>query len=235
MKKTVIAKLRSNSGASLMAALLFFIMTATVGSIILAAATASSGRLAGLKRNEQAHYAVNSAAEVLSGLIQDENSKVILQITKEYPSENTTRREFISPKTGTTLSAYESITSQHLLPYLVKNAYPLLSYDSSFPDADSLSLPSEEIEVGVNGQEDLKVKATFKLDASLNLIVEIEPAATGISNPENITLRFKPVLNTTEQIAAHDMKETVVPNGADNRIYAYLKTYTISWTDPVVE
>ena len=80
MKKTILAKLKSDSGASLMAALLFFIMCATVGSIILAAATASSGRLAGLKRNEQAHYAVSSAAEMFSKLITEEDKQVIMKI-----------------------------------------------------------------------------------------------------------------------------------------------------------
>ena len=82
-----------------MAALLFFIMAATVGSIILAAATASSGRLAGLQRDEQAHYAINSAASMFSEVIKDK--KVIVKVSR---SENTgtvpsTTVKYIDPET----------------------------------------------------------------------------------------------------------------------------------------
>ena len=48
-----------------MVALLFFVMCATVGSIILAAATASSGRLVNIRGDDQAYYATSSAAGLI--------------------------------------------------------------------------------------------------------------------------------------------------------------------------
>ena len=61
-------KLHDRSGATLTVALLFFIMCAAVGSVILAAATTSTGRLAELQASDQNYYAVVSAAK----LIRDE-------------------------------------------------------------------------------------------------------------------------------------------------------------------
>ncbi len=59
-------KLRSQTGASLTFALLLFLVCAVVGSVVLVAGTAASGRLAGLADYEQRYYAVNSAAELLA-------------------------------------------------------------------------------------------------------------------------------------------------------------------------
>ena len=61
-------KLQDRSGATLTVALLFFIMCAATGSVILAAATTSTGRLAELQASDQNYYAVVSAAK----LIRDE-------------------------------------------------------------------------------------------------------------------------------------------------------------------
>lgn len=59
-------KLKSNTGASLMAALLLFLICAVVGSVILAAAASSAGRVsrADTSANEQ-RYSLESAAQTL--------------------------------------------------------------------------------------------------------------------------------------------------------------------------
>ena len=59
-------KLGSQRGASITFALLIFLVCAVVGSVVLAAGTAASGRLAELAEYEQRYHAVNSAAELLS-------------------------------------------------------------------------------------------------------------------------------------------------------------------------
>lgn len=61
-------KLHDRSGATLTVALLFFIMCSAAGSVILAAATTSTGRLTELQASDQNYYAVVSAAK----LIRDE-------------------------------------------------------------------------------------------------------------------------------------------------------------------
>lgn len=77
-------KLRSERGASLMMALLLFLVCAVLGSVVLVAGTVSSGRLANLAEMEQHYYAVNSAAELLrSGLCgKDGDAALIFQRSK---------------------------------------------------------------------------------------------------------------------------------------------------------
>ncbi len=65
MKNRIMNKLRSESGASITFALLLFLVCAVLCSVILAAATAASGRVKRLPETDQRYYAVTSAAELL--------------------------------------------------------------------------------------------------------------------------------------------------------------------------
>lgn len=66
LKTAVFKKLKSDKGASIMVALLLFLVCAAVGAVILAAATASSGRMSQLSEMDQRYYSVSSAAELLA-------------------------------------------------------------------------------------------------------------------------------------------------------------------------
>lgn len=58
-------KLRSQSGATIIYALFFFIICAVIGSVVLTAGTAAAGRLSQAIAMDERYYAVNSAAELL--------------------------------------------------------------------------------------------------------------------------------------------------------------------------
>jgi hypothetical protein len=64
-------KIRSSEGVTILLALLFFMLCSVVGSIILSASTAASGRLAGLKEQEKAYYEAGSAASFVAGMFDD--------------------------------------------------------------------------------------------------------------------------------------------------------------------
>ncbi|MBQ7144708.1 MAG: hypothetical protein IJR65_06075 [Oscillospiraceae bacterium] len=65
--RSIRMKLRSARGASITFALLLFLVCAVVGSVVLAAGTAASGRLSRLNEQDRRYYAVTSAA----GLFRD--------------------------------------------------------------------------------------------------------------------------------------------------------------------
>lgn len=69
MKNIIMSKLRSQTGASITFALLIFLVCTVLCSVILTAATASSGRMSGIAEGDQRYYAVTSAAELLKDLI----------------------------------------------------------------------------------------------------------------------------------------------------------------------
>ena len=64
MIRRFVKKLNNNEGASLMVALLFFVVCATVGSIVITAAMTASGRMTGIKKNSEDYYNLSSAAKV---------------------------------------------------------------------------------------------------------------------------------------------------------------------------
>lgn len=76
MREQIRNKLKSNTGASLMVALLLFILCAVVGSVILAAASSSAGRAsrADTTANEQ-RYSLESAAQTLIAELAAEDAE----------------------------------------------------------------------------------------------------------------------------------------------------------------
>jgi len=62
-------KLREESGASLIIALVFFLVCLMVGSVVLTASTAAAGKLAQQRQNEQDYLTVASAAQLLKDRI----------------------------------------------------------------------------------------------------------------------------------------------------------------------
>lgn len=77
-------KLRDNSGASLLIALLFFMICAVIGTLILTIAVAASGRMLHLKENQQSYYNIYSATKLLEEEIQNTSYSKYVQIDSEH-------------------------------------------------------------------------------------------------------------------------------------------------------
>lgn len=68
-------KLHSESGASLMVALLFFVMCATVGTVVLVAASGSAGRdVQQITDEDRQRYSLQSAAQMIVWQLSNENN-----------------------------------------------------------------------------------------------------------------------------------------------------------------
>ena len=121
-------KIRSRRGASLTFALLLFLVCAVIGSIVLAAGFAASGRLAGLAESEKRYYAVNSAAELIVDQLCGSGNKVTVGIEKDAGSYR-----YELPES----SAMSSKIAQDLAKYLVFGKVKDLS---SASDTDKATL-----------------------------------------------------------------------------------------------
>ena len=93
--RTIKKKLNSQRGASLTFALLLFLVCAVIGSVVLVAGTAASGRLAGLADYEQRFYAVNSAAELLAEEITAGKTTVTMTRTTKTPITKTYDKDLL--------------------------------------------------------------------------------------------------------------------------------------------
>jgi len=71
MRNAVKTKLRSQTGASLLIALLFFLVAMMVGAVVLTAAATNAGRLARNRQEQQNYLAVSSAARLVKEDFRD--------------------------------------------------------------------------------------------------------------------------------------------------------------------
>ena len=69
--KSAVKKLNNHSGATMILALVFFLLCSVIASILLVSSSASTGRLSEIAKNDARYYAVNSAAELLRDGLED--------------------------------------------------------------------------------------------------------------------------------------------------------------------
>ena len=110
MKNDLLKKLRSQTGASITYALLLFLVCAVLCSVIITAATASSGRMSKMAETDQRYYAVTSAAELLKEMFQEHPTISIVKV--EEKEETTT---YTSGSAGTPVAG-ETTTKVYIVP-----------------------------------------------------------------------------------------------------------------------
>ena len=85
LKERLWAKLRSGRGASITFALLLFLVCAVIGSVVLAAGTAASGRISELAQADGRYYAVTSAAQLFREELDGQSYTVVRTKTTTTP------------------------------------------------------------------------------------------------------------------------------------------------------
>lgn len=114
-------KLVSNRGASLSLALLLFLVCTIISSIVLVAATASSGRLADYGEADARYYNVTSAVEVFEASlgsdrtctytsVQSRSGSTNVALTMDNPADDGAKGyDFLTPITCYALYGYDSV------------------------------------------------------------------------------------------------------------------------------
>ncbi|MBR4703513.1 MAG: hypothetical protein IKO91_06690 [Oscillospiraceae bacterium] len=82
LRERLQAKLRSGRGASITFALLLFLVCAVVGSVVLAAGTAASGRVSQLAEADRRYYAVTSAAQLFRDELNGQSYTIVREMSK---------------------------------------------------------------------------------------------------------------------------------------------------------
>ena len=84
-------KIRSRRGASLTFALLLFLVCAVVGSVVLVAGTAASGRMSQIAEMDQRYYSVNSAARLLIEMMENKSVRVEKTVMTDLSADDSYR------------------------------------------------------------------------------------------------------------------------------------------------
>ncbi len=99
----IFRRVNNQDGASLMAALLFFVLCSVGASILLASTTASAGKIRQLPNEDQKRYAVDSAAAFLRDeLLKTENIVKIKEVIVEDSRDDDVKDDFACYYVGST-------------------------------------------------------------------------------------------------------------------------------------
>lgn len=243
--KRAAEKLKSSRGASLMLALLAFLICAVLGSVVLTAGTASAGRFAELGEMEQRYYAVTSAAELLRDKLCDTSGSAI---TWSRTTVKTTVTPFTldadgnmtlgTPATTTNNPTYNpdplpvAATLSGMLAeyYLFSGAttndarWASLTRDYSTPLPSPPSIPNMTLTVSTDTDGDLTVniEPTLNPDGSLTLKINNE------KNKANYQYTLKMTLTPAPEIEKLPLAETTTFATGTNQI-----TETVTTTETV--
>ena len=144
-------KLRSRRGASILIALVFFLLCLTVGGVVLTAATASAGRLAAQRQTQQDYLTVSSAAALVRDSVEERRFQYVVEnYDTDHPGFSSSLPEDAIPKAletaartiarGSSASAVLFITG----PEGMETVTGDLTLDDQYNLTVTLSLPGEE-------------------------------------------------------------------------------------------
>ena len=156
-------KIRSQSGASLLYALLVFLVAAVIGSVVLTAGTAAGGRMSQIAEMDQRYYSVNSAARLLIDTLQSDTVKIVKTTAPDAG--------------GTPTTSYECFVGDNEVE--IEDNYPSLSVGAAaavakaagdFPKnvgidfTAALDEEDDEIDLAVTGTETLYADGSLRFE-----------------------------------------------------------------------
>ena len=238
MRKRLYSKLRSQTGASITFALLLFLVCAVLCSVIITAATASSGCMSQIAETDQRYYAVSSAAELLQKQI-DGKMVSIVEVEKSWTA-TTYSSGVITGTEEAPVPDGEIASATYIVPdkkaseidetddYIAKN----LIGDSGFVN-DTIR---KDAAMKVNAGETLidrvlALASTFHSTAGLDYDALAVTISEKLDTDGNITLTIYNAKNAKgEDSTVGDRYTLILPFGVDRSESTNTKTENVSST-----
>lgn len=207
-------KLKSEKGASLILALLLFLVCAVVGSVVLVAATTSAGRMSEMPKMDRRYYSVVSAAEVVRKVFDGKvvEARAIESGTAEYLNDDGEWTEV--PDLSSTVTDY--LTKESL--YILKEE---LGLDNSWePLAGEDAVANYELTAWEGEEELSSLKAKVEIKRLDNSSPYRGLTITLSNNNEDDTEHYTLTMAYKADILEEQYYE-------DDKL---VKQYTVSWT-----
>lgn len=249
-------KLHSRTGASMLIALLFFLVAMVVGGVVLTAASTNAGRVERNRREQQNYLAVASAAELVKEDIAGEPAAAFTAAYRKtvvdtfYPAEYNELGELVSPSYTTRDTSYQFETGETygakmensaLMPGLLEELKRI--YGDTLPPGVT-GVPKLDVTTDVDlelafGAEDMPAVAgslavspaddgiTGQRRYTLTVVLGAKPEQEGGLSPYATTLEFAPSVTKRVQ------PDTPVTVG-DTTTYITHYITTVTWEEPVI-
>lgn len=239
MKKTG-NRLKSEEGASLAAALLFFVLCGVGASIILAAASSTAGKMGQLPAADQKRFAVESAAAFLRDELKADKNGITV---KEVLVEDSRRADPVSDRISFTLAGGSGEGRNSLLESYVRANYEPLG--NAVLDGDG---SERDLTVSVNGgsgtgredMKDLKTDVHVSMSPDYSITAVISDTETAADHPEDLCRRklTVPAKVQTDTDVSVEHGETKDADGnviEEWTITTTTQTTTIRWERGTIE
>ncbi len=216
MKNRIKKKLRSQTGASITFALLLFLVCTVLCSVIITAATTSSGRMSRIAETDQRYYAVTSAAELLKDTINGKTVSIVTVTETPYTTTYTSgvagepvkgtpvviKIYIVADKKANEITKDVDLVDSNLLSNisndsLLKDAAKRIAESSTTPLSDQqLSLTSDFYTTIGLDYDALAVTITEKIDENDNISFDIyntykaKDTASSAGDQYKLTLEF---------------------------------------------
>ena len=238
-KLSVRGVLGNESGASLVAAILFFVLCGVGASVILAAASASAGKMKKVPEADQKRFAVESAAGFLRDELKDSRNTIKITEKKEKDSRDET------PDYQTPVYTYSNGTAlddtKNILDSCVEQIYYSFPEEDD-PDTEPCESAQQEFLLSVQKQsgtdtlhyDQLETKVDFVMDSDYKITAVISDNQTDDAHPEDRCERILTVpskVQVDEDVDVKDYEETD-ENGdvtAEWTVTTTTRTTTIYW------
>lgn len=243
LNRTIKTKLKSDRGASLMLALLLFLACAVVGSIVLGAASASSGRMADIKEYDQRYYAVKSAAQLLVDELdgqQFELERTKKQVTTVTVNESTSTTSVADP-------TYPLVSIGFNQNSILGDAFiKLTGYDStkvstgadyreSFPSSKNFSTPTSfTLTNSFSDKSSVNIEETINPDGTIKFVVST--GAKAAANYYEMTINFSVELDDkTTTDTEYAVVSTGTNSSKETATTTSTRTLSAKWTFASIE
>ena len=208
-----------------MVALLFFVMCAVVGSIVMTAATGVSGQLKTMKTDDVEYYSVSSASKYIAGSLKNYSLKIVTDVYEKQDGSKVITQEKPLLKDGND----NSLSDDSWLTTAIKRCFDsYLNLENLGDRADdflNISIMDGSVEVGptemqlsVGEIEELKVIVKLSMDNSGSITAYVYP----VNNKSFFCLKVDAAASIS-----YDDNTTVVTEG-DYR-YQTTRTYVIQY------
>lgn len=243
-------KLHSRTGASMLIALMFFLVTMTVGAVVLTAASSNAGRVERNRKEQQNYLAVASAVDLVredisgapGGSFTGSYKKTVVETyhPAEYDAEGNKKSNAYTTRETFFAKEAPEVEYSRLLPGLVDALDAI--YDTTVPAETNLRkawdvTKDTELELEITAADMPVVKGNlivtpndsadgqrqYGLTVTLGLVPEREGGASAYSD----TLSFYPKVTSRVEPKSPEI------NGRETTYITHYIT-TVTWEAPVI-
>ena len=212
-------KLRSNSGASMIMALLLMLVGVVTSAVIISAAVSAVHATKEDRTQQQSYLTVSSAAELIRDELEDgkcDYTKIVKQVTKKDWWGNTTTED---PETKETFGD----GSDCLFTSVMKSA---VAYLTSYPTATF----NETYTVSADGYDDVKAEVFVKKATDSENQYSLTIWFTGGEEPDQCRMEL-----TMDGVMTSVETKAEPTNSWGTTTTTTITTTTIKWQDPKLQ